>query len=144
MIVREQLTSRRGSIRRRTNIVGALTADDALGQGFAFELADDGTVGANPETDLLFAGAGYPDVGESFGLLVTLILQAKGTTVELSYLSGSGSSVSGVTLDVTRDINLVLLRDDDIGQQYQLNSVTVSVAPHRFAIDIYDPDDRLR
>ena len=113
-----------------TNIIGALTADNSLGQGFAFTLTDDGAVGSNPVTNQLFDNAGYPDVGESFAVLVRVIIQETGTTVELSYLGGSGRFSIGTKLDTRNDINLIMLRDNNIGQQYQLNSALVSALPH--------------
>ncbi len=123
-----------------THIVGVHTAADASGQGFTFELTDEGSVGRNPESDLLFAGAGYPEIGESLAVLVRLILDATGAAVELSYLGGSGRATSDVTLDLTRDISLLLLRGAS-GDQYQLDTVTVSVAPNRYFGDV-SPGDR--
>ena len=126
------------------NIIGARTADDSLGQGFAFTLTDDGAVGSNPVTNQLFDNAGYPDLGESFAVLVRVTIQETGTTVNLSYLGGSGRFSSRNKLDTRNDINLILLRDNDIGQQYRLNSALISITLYKGVTsgDIYDPDDR--
>lgn len=109
-----------------SSLVGGLFADNGDGQGFAVEMDDGGNVGTNRNVSLLFGGAGFPDIGGSFDVDLALTLGETSTTVDLSYLSGSGSFISSVVLDRTQDLSLLLVRDNDIGEQYQVNSVTIT------------------
>ena len=93
---------------------------------FAKAATTNGNVGTNRNFPLLFEGAGFPGILGSFDVDLTLTLGDTSTIVDLSYLSGSGSFTSSVVLDRAQEISLLLVRDNNIGEQYQVNSVTVT------------------
>lgn len=118
-------------------IVGGQAADNGGGRGFAEELNDLGTAGNRTRHDQLFDAAGYPTIGNSIDVTVDFSLAVAATEVDLAFGTGTGGFTSTSPIDRGSAVNLIFLRDNDLGEQYQVNSVTVTTPfPRPLAIDI--------
>ena len=75
-------------------------------------------------TQVLFRNAGFPAVGEAID--IELVFKFDGTvlTSEISTLSNSGV-YSSQFLDPTKPISMMLVRDNEGSEQYQLNSIRI-------------------
>lgn len=112
-----------------SELVGGMASDNNGGQGLSVEMVDGGDVGTSRnlgDSDPLFFDAGYPSIGESFEVELVFTLEDTFTTVDLSFLGSSGSFTSSIVLDMTQDISLFFIRDNDIAEQYQINRVTIA------------------
>ena len=110
-----------------TNLVGAITGDNNGGQFWGTTLVDSGVVGSSRTLDVVFSGAGFPDIGESFEVFVDFLLEPGQTTVDAAFLSGSGSFVNtSRALDATQDMSFIFMRDNEEGERYQINSLTIT------------------
>jgi hypothetical protein len=108
-----------------TNLLGAVISNNNNGDALIAELDDLGDIGTNRTLTPLFTNAGFPDIGSSIDIDVTFTLDDTSTGIDVSFLSGSGQFISNTVLDYTAPIKLVLLRDNDIGEEYQLNTLTL-------------------
>ena len=110
-----------------SSLVGAMAADNVNGQGFGVEMTDAGTFGKDRSVNLLFENVGYPSIGEDFDIEVLFTLTDLMTIVDISYLAGTGTFSSSMILDRSQDLTFFLIRDNDTGEQYQVNSLTIAV-----------------
>ena len=91
-------------------------------------MVDSGVVGTSRTLDVVFSGAGFPAIGESFDVFVDFLLEPGRTTVNAAFLSGSGSFVNtSRALDATQGLSFVFMRDNEEGEQYQVNSLVVDI-----------------
>jgi hypothetical protein len=111
-----------------SNLVGIATADNSGGEDLGTTLVDSGDVGSARTFELVFAGAGYPAIGESFDVLVDFTLALGQTTVDTSFLSVSGIFMNtSRALDSSEAVSFVFMRDNDTGEQYQVNSLVIDL-----------------
>jgi hypothetical protein len=106
-------------------IVGAEIADNYNGSVFHQEFVDRGTYGTNARHDLLYRNTGFPDVGQSYVVNATFTLNSSNTLVDSKFMSGAGSR-AGSALGRPSDLSFLLMRDNEPGEQYQLNSLLIS------------------
>lgn len=107
-----------------SSLVGPVIADNIGGEALATEMTDLGNVGQRNVLTSVFTGAGYPVIGEAFDVDVLFTLDNLLTTVDVAFLSGS-TSFTSTRLDRTASLSFVFMRDNDIGEQYQVNSITI-------------------
>ena len=89
---------------------------------------DSGATGSARTLDSVFTGAGYPAIGGSFDVLVDFTLALGQTAVDTSFLSGSGIFMnSSRALDSSEAVSFVFMRDNDTGEQYQVNSLVIDL-----------------
>lgn len=109
-----------------TNLVGINLSDNYPGITFATLL--DGATNASSFSSTLPGPIGFVDIGSSLTLDMAITLFSDSTTVTGTLL-GETRSLSGlVALDGLAPLRLALVGDNELGEQYQLNSVTVSAA----------------
>lgn len=119
-------------------MVGIIMADNDGGQALQSSFADQGTFAYRlPPHGALFGNAGYPQIGQSVVVAIEFTLGAGGTVVNAGYLNGAGS-YTGPALAAAGHYELVFMRDNDAGERYQVNSVTVIAGPDTkpVAIDV--------
>ena len=110
-----------------SNLVGAVTADNSGGEFLGTTLVDSGSVGSARTLDSVFTGAGYPDIGDPYNVLVQFTLELGQTTVDTFFLSGAGSFVNtSRALDSSDAVSFVFMRDNDTGEQYQVNLLVIA------------------
>ncbi len=111
-----------------SNLVGAVTADNGGGEFLGTTLVDSGMTGSARTLDSVFTGAGYPAIGGAFDVLVDFTLELGQTTVDTSFLSGSGIFMNtSRALDSSEAVSFVFMRDNDTGEQYQVNSLVIDL-----------------
>ena len=114
-----------------SNLVGAYASDGAYdgynGQGGASVYTDLGDAADYNTGQVLFIDSGYPSIGSSFDVNLILTLDTE-TTEDLSFLSGSGTATELQGLDRTTSIDFVFLSEGDPGEQYQINSLSITSA----------------
>jgi hypothetical protein len=118
-----------------TNLVGAVVADNDNGQFLGITLEDDGDLGINRTLDLVFTDAygidGFPATGMSFDVQVDFELISGLTTVDASLGNKSGTFDTSThplrALDPARALSFVFMRDNDIFEQYQINTLVVDI-----------------
>lgn len=109
------------------NYVGAVIADNVGGQFLGTTMTDSGTVGTNRTLDSVFTGAGYPAIGETFDVYIDFLITSTLTTVNVSFLSGTGTfNSSSIVIDPLADLGFVFMRDNDAAEQYQINSLRIA------------------
>ena len=108
-------------LRDGSHLVGAVASNDDGGQGSTIAWSVSGT---RTSASSLFTNAGYPNIGDSVDIYVTFTLDNNYTEAGISYLAGSGTTTSTTKLNVRDDLDFVLLRDNDAGEQYQINTLT--------------------
>ena len=98
---------------------------------FGFRLVDNIT-GWAAYDDLgyttIFPGTTFPSFGDSVDVNATFTLLSDQTVLDVAFLSQSGSATTTRTFDAMTGLSLVLARDNDAGEQYQINSISLSVA----------------
>jgi len=75
-----------------------------------------------------FPGTAFPSIGDSVDVNSTFTLLSDQTVLDVAFLSQSESATTTRTFDATTGLSLVLARDNDAGEQYQINSISLSVA----------------
>jgi hypothetical protein len=73
-----------------------------------------------------FPGSSFPSIGEFVEVSATFTLQDSQTLLDVSFLDQSGSATRAMAFDVNSGLSLVLARDNDRGEQYQINSITLA------------------
>lgn len=106
-------------------IVGSEIADNSNGSVYFEEFSDLGTYGERTTHNLLFQNTGFPNIGETYNVNITFTLNAGSTLVNTSFLTGTGSA-SGSALGRPVDLEFLLMRDNGQGEQYQLNTLSIS------------------
>lgn len=107
-----------------TNLVGGSASDGLGGAGTALEFSDRGDSAGLTSSQVIFTNAGYPVIGFSFDVNLDFILDTT-TTMDLSFLGGQGTAVVQ-KLFRAAPIDFVLLKEGDPGEQYQINSLTIT------------------
>jgi len=107
-------------------LVGPVIADNVGGQALATVMTDLGDVGQRDVLQSVMTGAGYPAIGESFDVDALFTVDKLLTTVDVAFLSGSTTFTTSA-LDPTAGLSFVFMRDNDVGEQYQVNSITYDV-----------------
>jgi hypothetical protein len=120
-------------LRDGSYLVGAVASNDNGGQGSTIAWSVSGT---RTSASSLFTNAGYPNIGDSVDIYVTFTLDNNYTEVGISYLAGSGTTTSTTKLNIRDDLDFVLLRDNDAGEQYQINSLTFTSSAIPAAVPI--------
>jgi hypothetical protein len=105
-----------------TVFVGVMYTDNGGGNLFA-DLLNFSDVSVNPSFNTLATGVGYPDIGASALLNLTFTLTDTETTVLASLGESSGSFTWGQSFDLN-DLSFYMLHDGDLGERYQLNSLS--------------------
>ena len=106
-------------------IVGSEIADNDNGSAFLDEFVDIGMYGQRVNHSSLFQNAGFPGIGESYVVDVTFTLNAGSSFVNAAFLNGSGGS-TGSALGRPENLDFLLMRDNGQGEQYQLNTLSIS------------------
>ena len=111
-----------------TRMIGAVTFDNLGGGAGLIDALDQGTTGQTVTNTTVLANLGYPAIGDSYLVRLVYDLRPTDSGVAVSLLGDAASgTLSG--LDLTEELRLVLLRDNDGAEQYQLNSLAFSVTP---------------
>jgi hypothetical protein len=118
-----------------TNLFAGELSDWYNGEGRASHSLDLGDTKSQVSWTSLFTDAGFPNIGESVDVDVVFILEDTETTVNLSFLDGSGNFTFSTALDCTAELSLLMFLDNDPGEQYQINSVTIP-APAQINVQI--------
>ncbi len=117
-----------------SNLFGAVIADNGGGEFLGTTLVDSVNVGTRVVLSSVFTGAGFPGIDNSFDITAEFTLQTGLSTVDVAFGTGSGSfSVRSGALDPTSALDFVFMSDNDIGEQYQINSLTVTTPGFLFA-----------
>jgi len=103
------------------NLAGVQLADE--GEIFADEMVDNGATGTRTYHNSIY-GTGFPAIGDSMDVDLTVTLDNLLTTFEVSYL-GYSASWTSTLLDRSQGLSFTFLRDNDLGEQYQINSITM-------------------
>ena len=106
-------------------IVGTEVADNSNGSAFLDEFVDKGSYGERTVHSDIFQNAGFPSIGETYDVDVTFTLNAGSTLVNTAFLNGSGGA-TGNALGRPADLEFLLMRDNGQGEQYQLNTLSIS------------------
>jgi hypothetical protein len=112
-----------------TSLLGVAAGDNSNGQAAA-ELMDDlGNSGSNPNptATILFTDSGFPAVDEFLDVSLTFRLESTKTTMDVSFRTGSATHIFARSLNAGAPLSLVLMRDNDPFEQYQLKSITLDV-----------------
>lgn len=110
-------------------MVGAIMADNFNGQALAANYSDQGYYAHRYGSFAsLFENAGYPQIGDSVEVTLEFVLDSAGTQVDIAYLDGAGSYIAP-PLAATGSYAFVFMRDNDSGERYQINSVTIFTGP---------------
>ncbi len=120
-------------------LLGASIADNISGAGTAQEFADSGTSGSYISSTVVFGDAGYPPIDGT--VEVDFAFKFGGTVADMTmaFGAGSGSHTFSRTLNVASGLDLILLKDNDGGEQYQVNFITLdapSTAPEPSTLSI--------
>lgn len=108
-----------------STIVGTEIADNSNGSAFLDEFSDAGQHGVRTRHDIMFVGSGFPEIGEPYDVTVTFLLSATSTTVSTTLLGGT-ARLTGLALGRPADLDFLFMRDNDPGERYQLNTLTIS------------------
>lgn len=127
------------------NLVSGAASDGYNGAGTIIEYSDLGNTAEITYNLIVFTDAGYPAIGSAFDVNLLFTLDTA-TTINLSFLGGSGSHSGLLGLDRSAAIDFVFLSENDPGEQYQINSITISSPaipspPIPIAIDIKPGSD---
>lgn len=108
-----------------TSMVG-VAAFDQGGRSMIFD--DGGSVGLNRQATTLFNGYAqpYPSIGGDFTMTANFSLANFGTQVGLSVLGSSATFDTSVALLPTSQLYVALVGENDPGEQYQLNWISIS------------------
>ncbi len=113
-----------------SNLVGAAIEDGTTGAPRKTTLIDSGNVGTSRQVSSgnMVEFLGYPAIGGSFDINVDWTLQTGLTRIDVAFGSGS-ISYTEITraLDPTSAIDFVFMSENDVGEQYQINSLTVTI-----------------
>lgn len=105
-------------------LIGFKLADNILGWA-GIEYPDTGIQLSNDVyTD--FPGTSFPAIGESVEINATFTFDVLQTLIHLAFLNESGTYSTGSTLDTGSGLKLVLAHDNDAGEQYQINSISLA------------------
>lgn len=110
-----------------TSLLGAAAGDNSNGQAAAEVMDDLGDSGSSPVATILYTDAGFPAVDEFLDVALSFLLETTQTTMEVSFGTGSATHVFAQSFSAGAPLSLVLLRDNDISEQYQLRSITLDV-----------------
>jgi hypothetical protein len=110
-----------------SHLLGGTVSDNGNGQGVAQELVDVGTVGAPISSSVLFTDAGFPAIGAVVEAHFDFTIGAALTTMRMGFNSGSATHTFANSLGIGSGQNLVLLKDNEDGERYQVNFVTLEV-----------------
>lgn len=105
------------------HIVGIQLSND--GQLFREVFTDIGTTGSRDGHYEFVPHTHVPTLGESLDIGLTLTLTDSSTTVTGLYDGRSESVVSPLALDRTQQLSFIFMRDNDAGEQHQVNTITV-------------------
>lgn len=83
-----------------------------------------GTTAPLGMTQVLFRNVGFPAVGEEIEIKIVLRFDGAVLTSEISTLSNTGV-YSSQFLDPTQPISVMLVRDNEGSEQYQVNSIRI-------------------
>jgi hypothetical protein len=108
-----------------SDLLGASIADNLNGAGTAQEFADVGTSGAYISSTVVFTDAGYPTIGGTVEVDFGFTFGETLADMTMAFNAGSGSHTFSRTMNVGAGLSLVLLKDNDGGEQYQLNFITL-------------------
>lgn len=110
-----------------TYLLGGNIGDNDNGHGAAHEMLDSGTLGVPISSSVLFTNAGFPPIGGVVETYFDFVIGSTLTTMSMSFNAGSGTYTFANTLNTGQDLSLVLLKDNEDGERYQVNSVTIDV-----------------
>lgn len=111
-----------------TLMLGAVFSDNGGGQLLSTSLADNGSSIARLTLVTMASGIGFPDIFDSEDLLLHFLLSDTQTTLEASVLGTTASFTWDEVLSLD-SLSFNLLRDNDGGEQYQLNSISIQSVP---------------
>jgi hypothetical protein len=106
------------------NLFGAQLNDP--GQVFAEEHQDFGIAGHRGRHDLVKQSIQYPAIGESMEVRLDFVLQQNASLLTVDVHGDNVAYTASEKITAHVPLNLVLLRDNDIGERYQLNSISIS------------------
>ena len=92
----------------------------------AEELLDLGASGDRQRQVFMFNHSGLPGIGGTVDMTLDFLLGDGSSSFSTSFLGGSGTYDALVPLDRTAGLNVVLARDNDTSEQYEINSVSVN------------------
>ena len=115
-----------------TLMLGIAFSDNGGGQILAVDLADNGNSVARRSLITVINNVGYPNINESANLFLHFWLSETQTIVEAS-MFGTTASFTWDNALSPDSLSFDLLRDNDGGEQYQLNSIT------RFPVSVPEP-----
>jgi hypothetical protein len=111
-----------------TSMVGVGAYDPTPGGGRGVTYDDGGSVGLNRQVEILFSGYAqpYPSNGNNFTINADFSLRGFGTQVALSVLGSSATFDTSEKLLPPISLYLALVGDNDVGEHYQLNWLSVT------------------
>ena len=107
-----------------TLMLGAVFSDNNGGQLLSTSLADNGSSIARLSLDTMVSGTGFPNIFDSEDLLLHFLFSDTQTIMEASVLGTTESFTWDEVLSID-NLSFNLLRDNDGGEQYQLNWISV-------------------
>lgn len=121
-----------------TVVLGGMVADNFGGQGFQSAYMDYGYYTSRVAASSIFDNAGYPAIGESVIVTFEAEVLPTATHTRLAFLDGSGTFTDGPLTGDRDNLSFVFIRDNDRGERYQINAITVETAggPESVLVDI--------
>ena len=110
-----------------TYLLGGNIGDNDNGHGTAHEMFDSGTLGVPISSSALFTNAGFPAIGSVVEAYFDFMIGGTLTTMGMAFNAGSGTYTFANSLSIGTDLSLVLLKDNEDGERYQVNFVTIDV-----------------
>lgn len=110
-------------------LVGFSIAENLSGAAAAVTMVNQPNNGSNRSFTNIISGAGFPNIGDSVDVMAFFALGSNSTTLDLDLRGSTGSYIFPVALDMSSGLELVLVRDNDVGEQYQINSITLNFNP---------------
>ena len=107
------------------HMVGA-QLNDRPGEVLAEEYQDVGVAGQRLIHTTVIDSIAYPDIGNSIDVRLDYLLSTAASNVTVTVPGDSATFQAVQTLHTPGFFQVVLMRDNDPGEQYQLNSVSVS------------------
>ncbi len=107
------------------NLFGGDLGDNAPG-AYSEETTDAGDVIATPTGNLVFGTSQFPAIGESTELTLAFTLRPGNSNVTISAFGQSADFGPSFALDLTRPLALAFVRDNDNGEQYQVNFIQIN------------------
>ena len=107
-----------------TNLVGGAASDGLGGAGTASYYTDRGNSAGLTSDQVIFTNAGYPAIGSSFEVNLDFTLDTN-TTMDLAFLGGQ-ETTGFPGMFRAAPIDFIFLKEGDPGEQYQINSLTIS------------------